>query len=98
MQSPLAGSSARPELALQLFPFVVSCAVAGGKQQFKAHVARTLAARRELLPRLERGFMGQAMLGVHHPINPRRWDRLARLVEFPVGIEIHALDRVAWGT
>lgn len=83
---------------LQLLPLIISHAIAGGKQQFKAHVARTLAARRELLPRLERGLMGQAMLGVHDPINPRRWDRLARLVELPVGIEIHALDRVAWGT
>lgn len=93
---PLPDSGARAER--RLLPFAVSHAIAGSKQQFKAHIARTLAARRELLPRLERGFMGQAMLGVHDPINPRRRDRLARLVKFPVGIGIHALDRVAWGT
>lgn len=81
-----------------LLPFAVSHAIAGGHQQFKAHIAGALAARRELLPRLERSFVGQAVLRMHDLIDPRRRDRLARLVQFPVGIGIHALDQVAWGT
>ena len=81
-----------------LFPFAVARAIAGGHQQFKAHIARTLAARREFVAGLERSFVGQAVLRMHDPIDPRRWDHLARLVELPVGIGIHALDRVAWGT
>ena len=82
----------------QLLPFTVSHAIAGGKQQFKTHIARTLAARRELLPRLERSFVGQAVLRMHDLIDPRLGDHLPRLVKFPAGIGIHALDQVAWGT
>jgi len=41
------------QLPLLLLPFAVARAIAGGKQQFKAHLARTLAARREFVAGLE---------------------------------------------
>ena len=86
------------QLPLLLLSFAIPRAIAGRKQQFKAHLARTLAARREFVAGLERSFVRQAVLRMHDLIYPRRWDYLARLVQLPVGIGIHALDRVAWGT
>lgn len=85
-------------MALRLLPFAVPHTIAGSHQQLKTHQAGALAARREFLPRLKRGFMGQAVLRVQDLIYPRRGDHLPRLVKFPAGIEIHALDQVAWGT
>jgi len=66
--------------------------------QLKAHVVRTLCARRELASRLEACLVRQAMFGVRDSIDPRLGDRLPRFVNNLAGIGNHALDRVAWGT
>ena len=83
---------------LLLLPFAVAHTIAGGHQQLKAHLAGALAALRKFVAGLKRSLVRQAVLRMHHLIDPLLGDHLTRLVEFPVGIEIHALDQVAWGT
>ena len=68
------------------------------KHQFEANTSLALGARREMVSRLERGFMRQAMFCVRDFIDPRLGDHLPGLVYSLAGIGIHARDPVAWGT
>lgn len=98
LQSPQASAARKVIAMLQLLAFAVPRDIAGGHQQLKAHLAGALVALREFVAGLERSFVRQAVLRMHHLIDPRCRDHLPRLVKFPAGIGIHALDRVAWGT
>jgi hypothetical protein len=66
--------------------------------QFKAHTISALCAEREFVSRFETGPVRQAVFRVRDFIYPRFGNCLSRFVNSLAGIEIHALDRVAWGT